>query len=225
MWAWVLADIRAVSAALFLAGSPDGWRKRSAGLLLTILSFCSGAGLVHAQSDSSLQQDQAHAAVQRIEPMVHQGHLSMDIDIEMSLSHAMTEALRRGVPLTFTIEVQIDQPRWWWFDKVLVDARLTRRVSFNTLTRQWRVSIGDLGLVVASYDEALDLVRRVRGWEVAPMDRFESGTDYKGQVRIMLDATQLSRPMQLDANKRSDWTLISPWREFEFSVGRQGAGS
>jgi len=190
-------------------------------LLLGFVWFGAGGGQAYGQASDAELPDHAQASVQRIEPLVHQGHLSMDIDIEMSLSHSMAEALKRGVALTFTIEVEINQPRWWWFDKVLVDARLTRRVSFNTLTRQWRVSIGDLGLVVATYNEALDLVRRVRGWEVAPIDRFESDADYKGRVRIMLDATQLSRPMQLDANKRSDWTLISPWREFEFSVGRE----
>lgn len=167
--------------------------------------------------------EQPSAAVQRIDPLIHQGQLSMDIDIEMSLSTAMEDALKLGVPLTFTIEVQIDQPRWWWFDKVMVDSRLTRRIAFNTLTRQWRVSIGDLGMVVATYQEALDLVRRVRGWAVAPIDQFETGAQYAGRVRIMLDPTQLSRPMRLDASKRVDWTLVSPWRSFEFKLGREGS--
>lgn len=173
-----------------------------------------------------VRAETASASVQRIEPLIHQGQLSMDLDIDMSLSRAMKEALDRGVPLTFMLEVQVEQPRWWWFDKVLVDTQLTRRITFNTLTRQWRVSIGDLGLVVASYAEALDLVRRVRGWEIAPIDRFDLDKDYVGRVRIMLDTTQLSRPLQLDANKRSDWSLSSPWRSFNFKVGRDsGAGS
>lgn len=174
----------------------------------------------------SARADTASAAVQRIEPLIHQGQLSMDLDIDMSLSPAMKDALERGVPLTFMLEVQVEQPRWWWFDKVLVDAQLTRRITFNTLTRQWRVSIGDLGLVVGSYAEALDLVRRVRGWEIAPIDRFDVDSDYVGRVRIMLDTTQLSRPLQLDASKRGDWNLTSPWRSFNFKVGRDsGAGS
>lgn len=174
----------------------------------------------------SVRADTASATVQRIEPLIHQSRLSMDLDIDLSLSPAMKDALERGVPLTFMLEVQVEQPRWWWFDKVLVDAQLTRRITFNTLTRQWRVSIGDLGLVVGSYAEALDLVRRVRGWEIAPIDRFDVDSDYVGRVRIMLDTTQLSRPLQLDASKRGDWNLTSPWRSFNFKVGRDsGAGS
>ena len=189
-------------------------------LFLLIITVLAGLSWHGARADT------AYASVQRIEPLIHQGQLSMDLDIDMSLSRAMKEALERGVPLTFMLEVQVEQPRWWWFDKVVVDARLTRRITFNTLTRQWRVSIGDLGLVVGSYEEALDLVRRVRGWEIAPIDRFALNKDYVGQVRIMLDTTQLSRPLQLDANKRSDWNLTSPWRGFDFRVGRDsGAGS
>lgn len=170
------------------------------------------------------QANNPRAAVVRIDPLVQQGQLSMDIDIDMALSQSMKAALERGVPLTFSIEVEISEPRWWWFDKSLVDARLTRRISFNTLTRQWRVSIGDLGFAVSSYEQALDMVRRVRGWMVAPIDRFDLDTTYAGQVRITLDTTQLSRPLQLDASKRSDWTLVSPWKIFDFKIHRDQGG-
>jgi hypothetical protein len=193
-----------------------GWGERVIVWLQTVLMTL----LMAFVAPDVVVAEQARAAVQRIDPLIHQDQLSMDIDIDMALSDSMKEALERGVALSFTIEVKIEEPRWWWFNKTLVDAQLTRRIAFNTLTRQWRVGIGDLGFVVGSYEEALDIVRRVRGWEVAPLDRFEFNTPYLGQVRIMLDTTQLSRPMQLDANKRSDWNLVSPWRSFEFSVDR-----
>jgi len=170
------------------------------------------------------QAQVAKASVDRIEPFILQGFLSLDIDFGMELSPAMREALERGVPLSFTIELQIEQPRWWWLNKTLVNASMSRRIFYNTLTQQWRVSIGDLGFMVGSFQEALDIVKRVRGWEVAPLDRFEHNTNYVGQVRIMLDTTQLSRPLQLDASKRDDWNMASPWRSFEFSVnGPAGA--
>lgn len=174
--------------------------------------FCLGLQSAFAQAP--------HAEIRRIDPLVQNGQLVMDVDIDLQLSSAMREALDRGVPLAFEIAIEIGEPRWWWFDRKLVQAQLLRRISYNTLTRQWRVSTGDLGMVVPTYEEALDLVRRVRGWVVAPIDRFDLGNAYEGQVRIQLDMTQMSRALQLDASKR-DWQLTSAWRTFSFQLEQE----
>lgn len=165
----------------------------------------------------------AQATVNRIEPLVLDGQLMVDIDTKLSLNPTMAQALARGLPLFFSIDVEIDQPRWWWFDRVLVDATLTRRLSFNNLTQQWRVSTGDLSLSFASFEESLMALRRVRNWSVALSDRFEPSTTYAGRVRLRLDSTQLARPLQLDRANRNNWALSSPWKRFEFMIRRAEA--
>jgi hypothetical protein len=96
-------------------------------------------------------------------------------------------------------------------------------MSYNTLTQQWRVATGDLFLPVASLQDALAALEKVRGWPVAPLDRFEPNVRYEGEVRIRLDTSHLARPLQLDARNRGAWSLTSPWKPFDFSVRKVGA--
>jgi len=160
----------------------------------------------------------AQAQIMRIEPLIGEGHLAMDLDVNLKLSSIVMDAAERGVPLYFTLDVKITSPRWWWWDRQIVETSLTRRMSYNTLTQQWRIATGDLFLPVASLQEAVAVLEKVRGWPVAPLDRFEPNTRYDGLVRIRLDTPHLARPLQLDARNRGAWSLASPWAPFDFSV-------
>ena len=160
--------------------------------------------------------------IERIEPLIAEGQLTLDLDLTFELGRVVAEAAERGVPLYFTFDLKITSPRWWWFDRVLVEATLTRRLTYNALTQQWRVATGDLFLPVKSLNEALAVLKQVRGWPVAPSDRFEKNQRYDGRIRMRLDASQLARPLQLEAASRSAWSLASPWTPFDFSIQQAG---
>lgn len=165
-------------------------------------------------------QSNASASITRIEPTVLRGQLSIDIDSDLRLNDTMQRALSRGVPLVFSIDLQIERPRWWWFNKTIVDTALQRRLSFDTLTRSWRVSTGDLSITAGSFSDAMKALRHVHNWPIVLTDRFEPQIQYIGRVRIRLDSDQLARPLQMDTINRTDWTLVSPWQSFEFSIRR-----
>ncbi|MCX7223276.1 MAG: DUF4390 domain-containing protein [Burkholderiales bacterium] len=162
----------------------------------------------------------SEARILRIEPLPQDGQLTMDLDVALDLSRSVLDVAEHGVPLYFTYDVQITAPRWWWFDKVLVQATLSRRLIYNNLTQQWRVATGDLFLPAATQADALQVIKQVRGWPIAPVDRFEPNVKYEGKVRIRLDTSQMARPLQLDARNRGAWAMTSPWATFDFSIRR-----
>ena len=161
--------------------------------------------------------------IERIEPLIADGQLTLDLDASFELGRVVIEAAERGVPLYFTFDLKITSPRWWWFDRVLVESTLSRRLTYNTLTQQWRVATGDLFLPVGSFDEAVAVLKQVRAWPIAPSDRFEKNQRYDGRIRMRLDTSQLARPLQLEATNRSAWSLASPWALFDFSIRQAGA--
>lgn len=185
-----------------------------------VYGWLMAAIMMAAMASSVLAQPSANASIERIEPVVLGGQLAVDVDISLTLNDLMQQALSRGVPLQFSIELQIEQPRWWWLNKTIVDTVLERRLSYNTLTRAWRVSTGDLAVNASTYEEALSILSRVNNWPVVLTDRFEPGVQYKGRVRIRLNTDQLARPLQMDSGNRSNWTLASPWRSFDFAIRR-----
>jgi hypothetical protein len=67
------------------------------------------------------------------------------------------------------------------------------------------------------------VIKQIRGWPIAPVDRFEPDVKYEGKVRIRLDTSQMARPLQLDVRNRGAWSMTSPWAPFDFSIRRAEA--
>lgn len=166
----------------------------------------------------SMAQTFASDQITRIEPVIRDGWIHIDADIDFTLSDELRDAAQKGVPIYFTADLQIVEKRWWWFDKTVVDTQRTWRVVYNALTRQWRIGTGDLTLPESSLDDALSLVRSIRGWSVAPVKDFEVDTTLYGRLRLRLDTSLLARPFQIDALNSRAWGLATPWKNFTFSV-------
>ncbi|HEY9573119.1 MAG TPA: DUF4390 domain-containing protein [Pusillimonas sp.] len=156
--------------------------------------------------------------VVRVEPQVRDGKLYIDADVELAVTGDLRHIAQKGVPVYFTADVEIVSERWWWFDKVVVNEQQTWRIVYNALTRQWRVGTGELSLPESSLDDALSLVRNIRGWAVADAKDLEHNELYQGRIRVRLDTSLLARPFQVDAINSSAWSLATPWKNFTFSI-------
>lgn len=183
--------------------------RRLASLLLCCLVFLAGAC-------DSVRADQ----ITSVEPVVKNGQLYLDADIDLDIDGELRMAAEKGVPLYFTADLEIVTDRWWWFDKVLVDHQHTWRLSYNVLTRQWRVGTGDLNMPAATFDDAMAYVRHIRGWVVASIDVLEPGEDYRGRLRLRLDTSRLPRPFRIDSFNSTTWSVVTPWKDFSFSISQ-----
>jgi len=158
------------------------------------------------------------AQVVRVEPMLRDGYLSIDADLDVDLNAQLRDAAERGVTLYFTADVAVTESRWWWFDRTVVQTTRTWRVTYSALTRQWRVSTDEGVWPIGSLDEALQELRQIRDWRVADVALFAPTTHYQGALRLRLDTSQLARPLQVNALNSSAWSLATPWAEFSFTL-------
>jgi hypothetical protein len=183
-----------------------------------LLAFLLATSLFGASAVRAAQV--ADPRVERIDPVVRNGQLELNADVKFDLNDQLRDAAQRGVPLYFTTDLIITRSRWWWFDHTVADATQTCRIVYNALTRQWRAGSGELSLPVASLDEAMDMVRHIRGWKIASSDQLDSGVTYSGQLRVRLDTSMLTRPLQVNALNSSSWSPATPWTNFTFAVAR-----
>jgi hypothetical protein len=93
----------------------------------------------------------------------------------------------------------------------VVELEQQYRLSYNALTRQYRLSVGGLHQNLDTLDEALALLGRLRPRLVAPTDVLEAGTVYDAAIRMRLDLSQLPKPFQINALGSRDWNLSSEW--------------
>jgi len=147
-----------------------------------------------------------------------EGGLVLDAQFDFDLPPVLEDAVNRGIALYFVVEFELFRPRWYWFDKKLVDTSRTYRLSYSPLTRQYRLATGALAQPFDSLADALATIRRVRGWRVAERGVITPEDDYTAQVRMRLDTSQLPKPFQINALTNRDWTLASDWRNVPVSA-------
>lgn len=135
----------------------------------------------------------------------------LEAQFEIALTHSLEDALNKGVPLYFVLELEVIRPRWYWFNERMAAGQETYRLSFNTLTRQYRIGAGSLHQNFASLSEALQFMSTVRRRQDIEPGALQKGSSYVAAVRLRLDTTQLPKPFQLNALGSREWSLGSDW--------------
>lgn len=146
------------------------------------------------------------------------GAVMLDAQFAFDLPRVLEDAVNRGIALYFVVEFELFRPRWYWFDKKLVDTTRTYRLTYSPLTRQYRLATGALAQPFDTLADALATLRRVRGWRVTDRSVVRPDDDYTAQVRMRLDTSQLPKPFQVNALTNRDWTLASDWRNVPVSA-------
>jgi hypothetical protein len=150
-----------------------------------------------------------------------EGPYTLDVNYEITLSHTLEEALLRGLPLHFVIDFELTHPRWWTFglwSRSVAGLRQQHRLSYNALTRQYRVSFGTLHQNFDTLDEALAVIGRVHQRLGLTREDLDRDTVYNAAIRLRLDTSLLPKPLQIDALGSRDWNLSSDWYRWTFRL-------
>lgn len=91
----------------------------------------------------------------------------LSADFDLRLKFVVEQALEQGVPLYFVSEFTLTHPRWYWLDEEVTRSEQTIKLSYNTLTRQYRITHGALFQNFVSLDNALHII----GHQSAPQFR------------------------------------------------------
>jgi len=155
--------------------------------------------------------------VKSAELRVQDGEVLLNAEFELAFNPTLEEALQKGVPLYFVLDVEIARPRWYWLDEKVLSASTTWRVSYAPLSQQFRVASGLFAQNVGSIAEVERLIGRVTSRPIARADELAAGARYEAAVRLRLDVNQLPKPFQVNALASRDWQLASDWRRFAFT--------
>lgn len=141
------------------------------------------------------------------------------VGFAFELSHELKEAINDGIPISFTAEVEINRPRWYWFDEKTIRSSQTVKIAYDLWRRQYTAAInGGLKQNFTSLDDAMKMVLRPRRWNIASKSELTPGATYNVAIRLKLDINELSRPMLITSFSNSDWRLASEWKKFTFKA-------
>ena len=176
------------------------------------LAFVIGLGLLgmnNAHADISTQ----YATMSRQSDGVY----ALNADFRLSMPQQLQDAINHGTPVSFQVEFNINRPRWYWSNENLASTSREQRISFNSLTREYRVSSGSDQYRYNTLNEALLNVSRVSQWRVLWPNQYSAGEPLEGSVRINLNTSRLPRTYQLNSLTNQGWGLNSGWYTFNFT--------
>ena len=138
--------------------------------------------------------------------------------LAFELPEHVEDALLKGITMHFVLQAQVLRERWYWSDVEMAHSARYMRLSYQPLTRRWRLHTSSvpltgsgLGLALSqTYDdlaEALNAMQRVARWKIAESAQVPEDMPVTVQLRFGLDMSQLPRPLQIGAFGRSGWSL------------------
>ena len=141
----------------------------------------------------------------------------LNAEFDLALNPTLEEALQKGVPLYFELEFELVRPRKYWFDEKVLSSSTQYRVSYNALTRQYRVASGLLAQTFDGLDEVERFLSRITSRQIARADELQKGVRYEAAIRLRLDVNQLPKTFQLSALASREWSLQSEWHRWSFT--------
>ena len=174
--------------------------------LLLALLLALGAGLARAEA-----ADVTQLRLERADEGV-----LLSASVEFELPPAVEDALLKGIPMFFVAEASLLRDRWYWYDKQVASAQRHMRLSYQPLTRRWRLQvsaqpIGSSGLALGqnfdTREEALAAVQHIARWKIADLSALEPDARYSVEFQFRLDVSQLPRPFQIGAVGHADWNI------------------
>ncbi len=141
----------------------------------------------------------------------------LNINSEIVLNTTLVQALEKGVTLYIVTKFSLVEPRWYWFDQEVARSKLRMGLSYNALTRQYRLSpkYESWTKNFDTLEEALRVMSRIRRYPVAIISELKPGVDYIANLRMWLDLTRLPKPFQVETLGSKAWHLTSDrleWR-------------
>lgn len=199
-WTGALASASPLAGG---AGSP--WPLRALRLLVVTLALLLG---VTARADE--------ITAMRVERTAE--GLMLSAQVRFDLPAGVDEALQKGIPMFFVAEAALTRDRWYWYDKEVARATRHMRLSYQPLTRRWRLvvssaPIGNAGLSLGqnfeTRDEALAAVQRISGWKIADPHEVDADSRHAVTLRFRLDVSQMPRPFQIGLVGQDEWNIAA----------------
>lgn len=142
----------------------------------------------------------------------------VDSAVRYRFSEAMKEALKNGIPLTISLEIEFHRPRRYTWDSRVVAIRHDYRVEHHALTDQYLVAdlITGNRRNFLSLAEAAEALGQFDAIPVVERRFLGKAKRYRGYLRTWVEIEDLPGPLRLGAYLSPGWWLSSGWYSWDF---------
>ncbi len=137
-----------------------------------------------------------------------------------AFSDKTKKAILSGVPTTFTFYITLNKERNYWFNKNIVDLKVTHVIKYDNLKKEFRVdrSWDSSGPVyTSSFEEAQQLMIKIDSLRIVSLKKLEKGQHY--QIRAKAELSKFTLPLHLHKILffLSFWDVETDWYAIDFT--------
>lgn len=141
-------------------------------------------------------------------------HLNARLTI--TLGPTLEEAVKKGLSLNFITEFDFHRRRWYWFNEEIAKVTRNTRLTYNPLLRQYLLAEGSQQISFDTLADALASLGEISAWPVLDRRLLYKRYVYVASLSMLMDVSQLPKPLQINAISSRKWDLDSA--PFEWSM-------
>ncbi|UCD71940.1 MAG: DUF4390 domain-containing protein [Syntrophobacterales bacterium] len=147
------------------------------------------------------------------------GQMQVSFSVINCCTEKLEEAIRSGVPTTFTFRIKVYRKRKFWRDKKMVSLKFKHRIKYDNITKEYQFHFeeNEHNLSVKDFEEAKEIMARVTGVKLIPTNRLEKGRKYHLDVKAELDPVRLPFGLHRIFFFLSIWDVETDWLRYEFT--------
>ena len=141
------------------------------------------------------------------------------LTVEGAFREEMEEAIKSGVPTTFSFFINLYRKRTLWPDKRIAEVKVTHTIKYNNLKEEFvikRSCEAEKQLTVKTFDEAQKLMAEVDSLKVIPLKKLEKGKQYQIQAKAELNKVTLPYYLHYVLFFISMWDFETDWYTIDF---------
>jgi hypothetical protein len=149
----------------------------------------------------------------------NQGYLQVHFTVEECFTAEMNEAIEKGIEVTFTFFVKLNEKRGLWLDKKIADMEFRHSIKYDNLKEIYEVRLLEREnetITVKDFDEAKRLMSNVVALRITSIDRLREGDEYQLKVMAELDKIRLPFNLHYVLFFLSLWDFETGWHAIDF---------
>lgn len=139
----------------------------------------------------------------------------LNAQIDYRLTPKVIEALQNGVPIVITLDIKVEQERWWW-NKSVAELKQGFMLLYHALSEKYIVNNLNSGVQqdFSHLEDALAELSHIEQLPIIDAKLVNSKSRYVVELRTYLDLESLPAPVRPLAYLSPHWRLESDWYQW-----------
>ncbi len=148
-------------------------------------------------------------------------NLKVSFEVSNAFTEEIEEAIRSGIPTSFTFMVELYRKRGIWFDEGLADFYFKHTVKYDNLREEYYITLEEKSQDVIKIKDSTqmkNLMTVVDSIPLLPIYRLKKGMRYEMKIKGELDKIDLPFPLNYILFFTTFWSFETDWYIQEFTL-------